>query len=134
MKGNVIKGAIKKQGFTIRQVAGELGMSEQSLHKKLSYDDVSSLLMEQVTEVIGMRVWELYGIPTGDEITAIDHSTAFHGTNACDTRLLGIIESRDRQLDKCQEQIDRLIKIVENGVHINFPQPTQNSANEVENK
>jgi hypothetical protein len=75
-----------------------------------------------------MSVADFYDTPSGDNIAAYDHSTAFKGNQICDHRLLDIIQARDRQIDKCQqqnekiqqlleksqEQIDRLIAIIEN--------------------
>lgn len=51
---------------------------------------------------------------TGDSITADNNSTAFKGISTCDPRLLDIIQSRDRQLDKAQSQIDHLLKLLDN--------------------
>ena len=91
MNGNVLKQAISKRGFTQRQVATTMGIPPSAL-----YDG-------------------------GDNINATDHSVAFKGSNYCDSRLLDMIESRDKlleeqsaQLTKCQEHVDRLLALIEN--------------------
>lgn len=110
MDGERIKYEIKKKGFTMKRVAKELKQSQQNLSAKLNTEDVSSGLIEQICEIIGVRMAELYD---GDIISAINNSTAFKGTQSCDPRLLDIIQARDAQNAKSQEQIDRLIAIIE---------------------
>lgn len=110
MDGERIKYEIKKKGFTMKRVAKELKQSQQNLSAKLNTDDVSSGLIEQICDIIGVRMAELYD---GDIISAINNSTAFKGTQSCDPRLLDIIQARDAQNAKSQEQIDRLIAIIE---------------------
>ena len=111
MDGERIKYEIKKKGFTMKRVAKELKQSQQNLSAKLNTDDVSSELIEQICDIIGVRVAELY--IDGDIISAINNSTAFKGTQSCDPRLLDIIQARDAQNGKSQAQIDRLIAIIE---------------------
>ena len=108
MNGNVLKQAISKRGFTQRQVATMLGMTPQNLSQKLASDDT-----------MGIPPSALYD--GGDNINATDHSVAFKGSNYCDSRLLDMIESRDKlleeqsaQLTKCQEHVDRLLALIEN--------------------
>ena len=110
MDGERIKYEIKKKGFTMKRVAKELKQSQQNLSAKLNTEDVSSGLIEQICDIIGVRMAELYD---GDIISAINNSTAFKGTQSCDPRLLDIIQARDAQNAKSQEQIDRLIAIIE---------------------
>lgn len=119
MNGNVLKQAISKRGFTQRQVATMMGMSPQNLSQKLASDDISTSLVEAVATTMGITPAALYD--GGDHINATDHSMAFKGTNYCDSRLLDMIESRDKlleeqsaQLTKCQEHVDRLLALIEN--------------------
>lgn len=127
MDGDRIKYEIKKRGFTIRGIASKIGMSEQNLGQQLNNKKLSVKLMESIAEAMEMSVADFYDTPSGDNIAAYDHSTAFKGNQTCDHRLLDIIQARDRQIDKCQqqneknqslleksqEQIDRLIAIIE---------------------
>jgi len=111
MDGERIKYEIKKRGYTIKRIAKELNTSQQNLSAKLNADDISSGLIEQICEIIGVRMSDLYS--DGDIISAFNNSTAIKGNQSCDPRLLDIIQARDKQNEKSQEQIDRLIAIIE---------------------
>lgn len=113
-----MKAEIWRRGFTLRQVADRLGLTEQSFGQMLKKDKIKTSLIEAAAEVMEIPAEELAG--SGDTISAKDHSLAFKGINTCDARLLDVIQSRDRQLDKFQEQldksqqhIDRLLSILE---------------------
>jgi len=111
MDGERIKYEIKKKGYTIKRIAEELNQSQQNLSAKLNSDDVSSGLIEKICDIIGVKMSELYS--DGDIISAVNNSTAIKGNQSCDPRLLDIIDARDKQNEKSQEQIDRLIAIIE---------------------
>ncbi len=111
MDGERIKYEIKKKGYTIKRIAEELKQSQQNLSAKLNTDDVSSGLIEKICDIIGVKMSELYS--DGDIISAVNNSTAIKGNQSCDPRLLDIIQARDKQNEKSQEQIDRLIAIIE---------------------
>ncbi len=111
MDGERIKYEIKKKGYTIKRIAEELNQSQQNLSAKLNSDDVSSGLIEKICDIIGVKMSELYS--DGDIISAVNNSTAIKGNQSCDPRLLDIIQARDKQNEKSQEQIDRLIAIIE---------------------
>lgn len=114
MTGDQLKQEIWRRGYTLRAVAAHLGMAEQNLGRRLKADSVSTEVIEAAARVMGLTVGELYsGKPDGDNIQADHNSTAFKGTCTCDPRLLDIISARDRQLDKSQQQIDRLLAIIE---------------------
>ena len=73
--------------------------------------------IERIADLLQCPIDELFDRDTtyvGDTISADNNSTAFKGTSSCDPHLLDIIKSRDRQLDKSQQQIDRLIALLEN--------------------
>ena len=111
MDGERIKYEIKKKGYTIKRIAEELNQSQQNLSAKLNSDDVSSGLIEKICDIIGVKMSELYS--DGDIISAVNNSTAIKGNQSCDPRLLDILDARDKQNEKSQEQIDRLIAIIE---------------------
>ena len=111
MDGERIKYEIKKKGYTIKRIAEELNQSQQNLSAKLNSDDVSSGLIEKICDIIGVKMSELYS--DGDIISAVNNSTATKGNQSCGPRLLDILDARDKQNEKSQEQIDRLIAIIE---------------------
>ncbi len=118
MTGLQLKHEIKRRGFTIRQIAASMGKSEQSFGRMLRQSgNVASIYIEKTAEAMGVPFSELFS--SGDTITAHNHSMAFKGSNTCDTRLLDLIQARDKQidklqaqLDKSQKQIDRLLNII----------------------
>lgn len=69
--------------------------------------------IEAIANILDCSIDELFDRPAstsvtmGDHIEANENSTAFKGTNSCDSRLLDIIESGNRQLDKAQSQLDK---------------------------
>ena len=72
MDGERIKYEIKKKGYTIKRIAEELNTSQQNLSAKLNSDDVSSGLIEQICNIIGVMMPDLYS--DGDSIPAIDNA------------------------------------------------------------
>lgn len=79
-------------------------------------DNPKAATIERIANLLDCSIDELFDRETahvGDTISADNNSTAFKGTSTCDSRLLDIIEARDRQLDKSQSQIDRLLGLLE---------------------
>ncbi len=107
MTGAQLKSEIKRRGYTIKSVAQHMGTSAQNLGNKLVGDDVASGLIEAAAEVMGISPADFYR--TGDTITARNNSLAFKGNNSVDTRLLDIIQQRDRQLDRAMAQTDKAL-------------------------
>lgn len=74
-------------------------------------DNPSAKALERIADLLDCTIDELFDRPvagtSGDHIEASDNSTAFKGTYTCDPRLLSMIEARDRQIDKCQTQLDK---------------------------
>lgn len=97
MTGKELQAIIKRSGKTQKELAAKMGMHPSQWTGYISQDDVKSGIVEKVAELLGLTVAEMYG------------------QEGCgDPRLMEMVQSRDRQIDKCQEQIDRLIRIVEN--------------------
>lgn len=70
--------------------------------------------IERIANLLDCSIDELFDREEkkGGSITASNSSTVFNG-NSCDQRLLDIIQSRDRQIDKLQTQIERLLDLLE---------------------
>lgn len=97
MTGKQLQAIIRNSGKTQKELAAKMGMHPSQWTAYIGQDDVKSGIIEKVAELLGITVAEMYG------------------QEACsDSRLMEMIQSRDRQLDKSQEQIDRLIRIIEN--------------------
>ena len=97
MTGKELQAIIHRSGKTQKELAEKLGMHPTQWRTYFGQDDVKSGIVEKVAELLGITVAEMYG------------------QDSCsDSRLIDMVQSRDRQLDKSQEQIDRLIRIIEN--------------------
>lgn len=96
MTGKELQAIIHRSDKTQKELAEKLGMHPAQWRTYFGQDDVKSGIVEKVAGLLGMSVAEMYG------------------QDSCsDSRLMEMLQSRDRQLDKCQEQIDRLIRIIE---------------------
>lgn len=113
--GNKIVHLLKERGIKAKEFfeyvyPGRSGNS--SFHDIERNDNPSAKAIERIADLLDCSIDELFGrepatATSGDYIEANDNSTAFKGTNTCDPRLLAMIETRDRQIDKCQEQLSR---------------------------
>lgn len=75
-------------------------------------DNPKAATIERIANLLDCSIDELFdrkpaADTVGDHIEANDNSTAFKGTNTLDPRLLSLLETRDRQMDKCQAQLDK---------------------------
>ena len=114
MTGKELQLKIKKSGRTQKDIAEEMGMDPTQWTPILKQKDVKSGIIESVAQILGLSMAQMYGETEGDSISADHNSTSFKGATTCDPRLLDIIQTRDKQLDKAQDQIDRLLTIIEN--------------------
>lgn len=105
MTGAQLKMIIERSGYTKKRLAEMLGMNDQRWTEIFGSPNVKSGHIEKVAEALGKSIAELYG--EGDTITASDHSTAFKGYMSCDSRLLDIIQEKDRVIEKLVAIIER---------------------------
>ena len=77
--------------------------------------------IEATADLLGCSIDELFDREPAPRTEAEPgEPTAPAPSGSCDPRLLDIIEARDRQLDKAQEQADRLLGLLEkNGEKLN---------------
>lgn len=97
MTGKELQAIIIRSGKTQKELAEKLGMHPTQWRTYFGQDDIKSGIIEKVAGLLGVTMAEMYGE---------------EGSQG-DSRLMEMIQSRDRQLDKSQEQIDRLIRIIE---------------------
>lgn len=114
-------------GKKIVQIARERGIKAKDFRAAVfpnrtgnfSWDELKRVsnpnaeTIEATANFLGCSIDELFDRPAstsvtmGDHIEANENSTAFKGNNSCNSRLLDIIESGNRQLDKAQSQLDK---------------------------
>lgn len=109
MEGKKIKEILKKEGITLSELARALGFdNDQRLHSALKSDDVKSGLLEDIARATNKSVGFFYGMPTyinDHGILASDNAT--YNDTEISIHFIGLLEKKD-------EQIDRLLTIIEN--------------------
>lgn len=111
MDGQKIKEILRSEGITIADVAKMLGYkSNQRLHSALNTSDVKSGLIGEIARVTNKSVCSFYE-GSGNAI-ASDNGIAVAGNG---NQVSAISEKFIALLEKKDEQIDRLINIIEKG-------------------
>ena len=121
MKGLTIKEILRKNGITLISVAEKLGESSQNLSALLQKDDLRTSLVERISEATGIPIAAFYG-EAYSSATASGNSVAVSGdgnsVNAISERFMTLLENKDRQIAKKDEQIDRLLGLLETNAGI----------------
>lgn len=121
MKGLTIKEILRKNGITLISVAEKLGESSQNLSALLQKDDLRTSLVERISEATGIPISAFYG-EAYSSATASGNSVAVSGdgnsVNAISERFMTLLENKDRQIAKKDEQIDRLLGLLETNAGI----------------
>ena len=121
MKGLTIKEILRKNGITLISIAEKLGESSQNLSALLQKDDLRTSLVERISEATGIPIAAFYG-EAYSSATASGNSVAVSGdgnsVNAISERYMTLLENKDRQIAKKDEQIDRLLGLLETNAGI----------------
>ena len=116
MKGLCVKEILKKNGYTVSGVAEKLGVSNQNLFSLLGKDDVKSSTIERIAEATGLPVSIFYGDSTVNASLG-NYSSAVTGNNiqvnTTTGEFLKELAAQRRLTEKSQEQIDRLLGVIE---------------------
>lgn len=126
MKGIIIKEFLRKNEITQSSVAKKIGESTQNFSAALNQDDVRTSLVERVAEAIGVPVSAFYG-EAYSTATASGNGVAVSGdgnsVNAISERFITLLENKDKQIAKKDEQMDRLLGMLETKVGTTNTQP-----------
>lgn len=116
-----IKEILRKNGITLISIAEKLGESSQNLSALLQKDDLRTSLVERISEATGIPIAAFYG-EAYSSATASGNSVAVSGdgnsVNAISERFMTLLENKDRQIAKKDEQIDRLLGLLETNAGI----------------
>lgn len=120
MKGLTIKEILRKNKFTQQQVADLLNTTVQNLSQLLSKDDVRTSLVESISEATGIPMSVFYGeapvaIANGANSEAVAGNN--NHTTVQTARFLEELAAQRKVTEKSQEQIDRLLGIIETISH-----------------
>lgn len=110
MSGKELKGILIAEGINLSELARMLGFAnDQRLHSALKAEDVKSGLIESIARVTNKSIGFFYKEQLG--VLAVDKSVAVSGDgNSITTiseRFISLLEKKD-------EQIDRLLSMLEN--------------------
>jgi transcriptional regulator with XRE-family HTH domain len=109
MKGSELKKILQSEGVNLSELAKKLGFdSDQRLHSALKAEDVKSGLIEKIARATNKSVGHFY--QTNIAI-ATDNGVAYNQINEqelnTNDRFIALLEKKD-------EQMDRLLTIIEN--------------------
>lgn len=116
MKGIDVKTELRRNGFTLTQVASLLGESQQNLNAALSKDDIKTGLIERISVATGIPIATFYGDPitalaSGDNAQAVAGNN--NNVNTQQAEFLKELSAQRKLTEKSQEQIDRLLGVIE---------------------
>lgn len=114
MNGDTIKKKLRVHGVSIKQVAEILGESQQNLSAALQKDDVKTGLLERIADAIGVPASSFYMDSSSHTVSGSGNVVGNNSiTNASSEMFLTEIAEQRKLTAKAQEQIDRLLAIVE---------------------
>ena len=105
MTGDRLKQIVAICGYTQKELTERMPSVkyEQDWTRIFALKDVKSGLLEELAKVLGKSVGQLYDdqyVPTEQPVI--------------DAQYLDLVRTRDRQIDKMQQQIDKLIALLGN--------------------
>lgn len=117
MKGLTIKEILRRNGYVLAKVAEQLGESSQNFSALLAKDDVRTSLVERISEVTGLPVSLFYGdtniaTASGENASAVAGNNNRISTPGPD--FMKELAAQRKLTEKSQEQIDRLLGVIEN--------------------
>lgn len=116
MSGKELKEILREEGVNLADLAKKLGFeNDQRLHSALKAEDVKSGLIEAIAKATNKSVVFFYKDISG--AIATDNSVAVSGdgnsVNAISERFINLLEAKDRQIAQKDEQMDRLLRLLE---------------------
>lgn len=113
MKGIQVKEKLLKNGYVLADVAKNMGIIPQNLQSLLAAEDIKTGVLETIAKAISKSVYFFYD-DTNEEIVEEKRSNEDVG------KLIDVIHNQSSQLNesqkqvsKSQEQIDRLLSLLE---------------------
>ena len=115
MKGIDLKTKLEELGFSKAYIADKLGIPAQNVHIWLRAEDVKTGTLEKLSEVLGVPISYFYGesFYNVSSVSGNNNATATGNNNTVsnsDERLLGLLLSKDGQLNKAMEQTTKAME------------------------
>ena len=113
MSGKEVKEILKQEGVILSELARLLGYdNDQRLHSALRAKDVSSGLLEKIARATNKNVCMFY--PDTAKTVANENSIAVSGNDnqisTISEKLIGLLEKKDEQIDRLLTVIEKLNK------------------------
>ena len=109
MKGIQVKEKLLNNGYVLADVAKNMGIIPQNLQSLLSAEDIKTGVLENIAKAISKSVYFFY-----DDSSEEINKTEDVNVNGDVGKLIDVIHNQSSQLTKSQEQIDRLLSLLEN--------------------
>lgn len=119
MTGIELKAILMTNGYTQGDIADRIGESQQNFSSALRSDNLKSGLLERVAEAMGVTVGFLYGEGSQVANASGNNSTAIAGNNIQNSecaRLTELLSQKDEQLTRSQEQINKLLDMLQSAL------------------
>lgn len=116
MKGLYVKEILRKNGFTVSSIAEKLGVSNQNLFSLLGKEDIKTSTIERISEATGLPAAIFFGDTTMGNGSGKQSSIVAGNNNHINTQqdeFLRELAAQRRLTEKSQEQIDRLLGVIE---------------------
>lgn len=113
MSGEEVKEILRQEGVILSELARLLGYdNDQRLHSALRAKDVSSGLLEKIARATNKNVCMFY--PDMAKTVANENSIAVSGNDnqisTISEKLIGLLEKKDEQIDRLLTVIEKLNK------------------------
>lgn len=113
MKGTQVKEKLLKNGYVLADVAKKMGTIPQNLQSLLAAEDIKTGVLETIAKAISKSVYFFYEESSGEVLETKEPYTDMG-------KLIDVIHNQStqlnesqRQVSKSQEQIDRLLTLLE---------------------
>lgn len=116
MKGAKVKEKLLNHGYVLADVAKRMGIIPQTLQSLLSAEDIKTGVLENIAKSINESIYFFYEEGSNTAISdnsGISVAGNENHVNGEVNKLVDIISAQSMQLSKSQEQIDRLLTLLE---------------------
>ena len=124
MTGKELKDILYNHGVSQSEIAKKLGLSQQSFSQMLSSSDIKTSLLERIAGALGVTMSLFYPmdgstVASGTGSVAVSGNNNVAGNNVSGNGseelvlVINELAAQRRVTEKAQEQIDRLISLLE---------------------
>lgn len=113
MSGQQLKELFEKNNWNQKEIAAALRISPQSVTSWFKYKNVSSTILENLCDILDLKINDLYTNTKYEMISLINQEKTEENRNQeALTALIDQLEEKDRQLHAKDVQIDNLMALL----------------------